>query len=109
MVEKSSQLTVDEHAFCDAMNCMYYLNKNEIAHTTKFSDLKELCILLGNTTLLQLRKSGNTNYQSEQIMGEVVEAIGSTLEEEILSEARDSPFYSIVLDEATDIFSDKAS
>ena len=36
-------------------------------------------------------------------MGEIVEAIGATLEEEILQEVRDSPFYSIVLDEATDI------
>ena len=59
--------------------------------------------MLGNTTLPQLRKSGNTNYESEQIRGEIVEAIGVTLEEEIQSEVRDPPFYSIILDEATDI------
>ena len=98
MVERSSILTVDESAFCDAMRCMYYLNKNEIAHTTNFSGLKELCVMLGNDTLTQLKKSGNTNYESEQIM---VEAIGVTLEEEILCEVNDSPFYSIILDEAT--------
>ena len=36
-------------------------------------------------------------------MGEIVEAMGITLQEEILSEIRDSPFYSIILVEATDI------
>ena len=55
------------------MRCMYYLNKNENPHTTNFSDLRELCILLDNTTLPQLRKSGNTNSESE-----------------------DSPFYSVI-------------
>lgn len=53
--------------------------------------------MLGNDTLTQLKKSGNTNYESEQIMGEIVEAIGVTLEEEILCEVNDSPFYSIIL------------
>lgn len=103
MVERSDILTVDESAFCDAMRCMYYLNKNEIAHTTNFSGLKELCVILGNDTLTHLKKSGNTNYESEQIMGEIVEAIGVTLEEEILREVNDSPFFSFILDEATDI------
>ena len=37
------------------------------------------------------------------IMGEIVEAIGVTLEEEILCEVNDSPFFPIILDEATDI------
>ena len=103
MVERSNTLTVDEFAFCDAMRCMYYLNKHEIAHTTNFSGLRELCVLLGNRSLSVLKKSGNTNYESEQIMGEIVEVIGITLEEEILSEVNKSPFYSIILDEATDI------
>ena len=98
LVERGSLLTVDEYAFCHALRCMYYLNKNEIAHTTNFSGLRELCVLLGNTTLPQLKKSGNTNYESEQIMGEIMEAISVTLEEEILHEVRDSPFYSIILD-----------
>ena len=62
-----------------------------------------MCTTRGNESIPLLKKSGNTNYESEQIMGEIVEAIGLTLEEEILLEVRDSPFYSIILDEATDI------
>ena len=103
MIERNDLLTVDEQSFCDALRCMYWLNKNEIAHTTNFSELKELCVLLGNETLPSLQKSGNTSYESEQIKQEMVEAIGSTLEEKMLIEVRDSPFYSIVLDESTDI------
>ena len=44
----SNTLTVDENAFFDAMSCMYFLNKNEIAHTTNISGLRKLCVLLGN-------------------------------------------------------------
>ena len=57
---------------------------------------------LENETLPVLKKSGNTNYEFKQTMGEIDEAIGLTLEE-ILREVRDSPSYSVTLDEATDI------
>ena len=83
LINDSSILTVDENAFCDALRCIYFLCKNEIAYTTNFSGLKALCIQLGNETLPLLRKSGNTNYESEQIMEEMVEAIGWTLEEQM--------------------------
>lgn len=66
LLARSTVLTVDEKAFVDSMRCMYFLNKNEIAHTTNVSELKKLCVLLGNESLLMLRKSGNTNYESEQ-------------------------------------------
>ena len=93
LINDSSILTVDENVFCDALRCIYFLCKNEIAHTTNFSGLKALCIQQGNKTLPLLRTSGNTNYESEQIMGEMVEAIiGWTLEEQILCEVKNSPF-----------------
>ena len=65
--------TVDEKAFMDGLRCMYYLNKREIAHTTNFVSLKELCMLLGNDSLPLLRKGANVNYNSEQAMAEMVE------------------------------------
>ena len=67
---------VDEKAFMDGLRCMYYLNKREIAHTTNFASLKELCMLLGNDSLPLLRTGANVNYNSEQAMAEMVEAIG---------------------------------
>ena len=65
--------------------------------------LKDLCELLGNDTLQRLRKAKNLNYESEMTMNEMVRAIGLSLEEEILLEARASPYFSLILDEATDI------
>ena len=93
--------TVDEKAFMDGLRCMYYLNKKEIAHTTNFASLKELGVLLGNDSLPLLQKGANVNYNSEQAMAEMVEAIG--LEEQFLREVQASPYYSIIIDEATDI------
>ena len=54
--------TVDEKAFMDGLRCMYYLDKREIAHTTNFASLKELCMLLGNDSLPLLQKGANVNY-----------------------------------------------
>ena len=92
---------MDEEAFTDALKVMYFL-KSEIAHTTTFKGLKDLCELLGNDTLGRLHKAKNLNYESEMTMNEMVRAIGITLEECILSEAK-APHLSVILDEATDI------
>lgn len=75
-VKEAAVITADETAFMDALRCMYFLLKREIAHTTNFSELQSLCILLGNTTLPRLRKAINLNYLSKQTMGEMVSAIG---------------------------------
>ena len=54
-------------------------------------------------TLQRLRKAKNLNYESEMTMNEMVRAIGLSMEEEILLEVRASPYFSLILDEATDI------
>ena len=46
----------------DGLRCMYNLDKREIAHTTNFASLKELCMLLGNDSLPLLQKGANVNY-----------------------------------------------
>ena len=103
VIKEADTLTVDEEAFVDALRVMYFLNKQEIAHTTTFKGLKNLCELLGNDTLQRLRKAKNLNYESEMTMNEMVRAIGLSLEEENLLEARASPYFSLILDKATDI------
>ncbi len=62
-----------------------------------------MCELLGNDTLKRLQKARNLNYESEMTTNEMVRAIGISLEEEILSEAKAYPYFSVVLDEATDV------
>ena len=103
VIEGSRRLTVDGDAFCDALRCLYWLAKQEVPHTTNFSSLKELCVLLGNTTLPRLAVSKNMTYQSEQSMQEILQAISSCLEEEALRKVCASPYYSIVVDESTDL------
>ena len=49
--EEPEALTVKGTAFCDAVSCMYFLLKREIAHTTNFGPLRDLCIKLGNTNM----------------------------------------------------------
>lgn len=75
----------------------------EMAHTTNFSDLQDFCIQLGNNTLPCLLKGKNLNNRSEQRMAEMVVAIGESLEQEILHHAQQSPYFSVIIDEATDI------
>ena len=103
VVMESAVITADETAFSDALRCMYFLMKGEMAYTTHFVDLQSLCIFLGNTTLPLLRKARNLNYLSKQTTGEMVASIGLALEADMLEEIRLSRYFSIIIDEATDI------
>ena len=60
-------------------------------------------MLLGNDSLPLLRKGANVNYNFEQAMAEMVEAIGVSWEQQFLREVQASPHYSSIIDEATDI------
>ena len=88
VIEESETLTVEGEAFCDAVVCMYFLVKREIAHTTNFGPLRDLCMRLGNDTMPQLEKAKNATFRSEQSMHEIVSAIGSVLECDLLSEVK---------------------
>ena len=39
VVKEAALITADESAFTDALRCMYFLMKREIAHTTNFAEL----------------------------------------------------------------------
>ena len=103
LIEDVNILTLDEVAFQNTLRCKYFLAKKEIPHTTNSVDLKELCIQLANITFPDLVKGKNAYYQSESIIAEMVEAIGVTLEEKELEDIKKSPYYSLIMDEATDI------
>ncbi len=75
-LRESNRLTVDEEAFTDALRVMYFLNNHEIAHTTTFKGLKDLCELIDDDMLKRLHKARNLNYESEMTMNEMVSAIG---------------------------------
>ena len=104
MILSGNYLTVDGEAFCDALHCLYFLLKHEIPHTTNFLPLRKLCIQMGNLSLENLVLEGkNRTYTSEQSIQEMIEAIGYTIERDILKKLCASLYYSIMLDESTDL------
>ena len=54
-------ISVQKKAFIGQLKCMYFLNKQEIAHTTKFLPLVELGKSLGATYLGDVNVGRNPN------------------------------------------------
>ena len=79
------QRVVSAHrkAFIGALKCMYFLNHQEIPHTTKFVPLLELGKSLGASYLSDLHAGGNAHYTSERCMQEVLQCLGETVAEPI--------------------------
>ena len=100
------QLTIDGEAFTDALRCLYFLAKNEMSHTTNYMPLRNFSIAMGNTTLPHLNERRNQTYSSEQSISEMLYAISDAMEE-LLENIGSSPFYSIIIDEATDLSVDR--
>ena len=83
---------------------MYWLIKAEVSHTTNFESLIELCeSLLGCEYLKKIRKADNAKYTPERFMQEVVEVLGKVVRDDIVKEAKASPYFAILADETTDI------
>ena len=96
----SSRVTLQRKALIGALNLMYWLAKQEVAHTTKFNSLKDLAIQLGCDYLRELSLGRNTQYSSEQIM---LQCLSLVIEEHILSDMQSSDFFPLMTDESTDI------
>ena len=82
---------------------MYWLAKEEIAHTTKFASLMDLSIMLGSDYLKELNLGRNAHYTSEQTIRELLQCLPSVVEEQILEDIRSSDFFALMTDESTDI------
>ena len=60
---------------------MYWLAKQEVAHTTKFASLKDLAIQLGYDYLNELSSLGrNAQYTIEQIISELLSCLSLVIE-----------------------------
>lgn len=58
---------------------------------------------MGVDVLNALRKGGNAFYTSERFVQEAVLNFGEMISSLVLKEARESPFYSVMVDETTDV------
>ena len=99
----SQQVVLQRKARIGALKMVYWLAKEEVAHTTKFASLMQLSINLGVDYLRELRVGRNACYTSKQIIGELLQCLSQVIEASILSSMRDSAFYALMTDESTDI------
>ena len=99
----SARIMVQRKALIGALQLVYWLAKEEIAHTTKFNSLKDLVIHLGCDFLCELSLGRNAQYSSEQIISELLQCISLVIKEQIVSDMQSSLFFSLMTDESTDI------
>lgn len=82
----SARIMLQRNALVGALKLLYWLAKEEKAHTTKFNSFKELVIHLGCDFLRELRLGKNAQYSSDQIISEVLHCISLTIKEQTISE-----------------------
>ena len=83
--------------------CLYWLFKEELAHTTKFTSLVHLAKLIGVEYLGSVEKGANVLYTSREFVLETLQVTASVIRKPIFDTIRQSPFYSLLIDETTDM------
>lgn len=78
--------SVERKAALGTMKCLYWLAKNEIAHTTKYVPLLELARNLGCTYFDNLRVGGNVAYTSDRIIQEFILHLFDQIEKDLLQQ-----------------------
>ena len=96
------QVTAQRKAVVGAMKVMYWLAKEEVAHTTKYESLFDLAISLGCNYLKEL-VADNANYRSRQIVGQFLQTISVQIEDDVLQDLPSSSYCALMTDESTDI------
>ena len=78
----SARVSVQRKALVGALRIVYWLAKEEVAHTTKFKSPMDLAIELGSNYLRELHLGGNAHYTSEQAVSELLQYL-STREDSV--------------------------
>lgn len=94
---------VQRKALVGALKMVYWLAKEEVTYTTKFTSLMQLSISLGVDYLRALHLGGNAHYTSDQVIAEFLHCLSAVIEEDMLTSLRQSAYYTLMTDESTDI------
>ncbi|XP_006813061.1 zinc finger protein 862-like [Saccoglossus kowalevskii] len=97
------QPEVKKDAITSAFKVMHFLAKRRIPHTTNFEPVLNLLSQLGMSVKADLHVSKSVTYCSERSMHEMIIILSSVLEDKTINELKQSEFYSIMLDETTDV------
>ncbi|XP_041377598.1 zinc finger protein 862-like [Gigantopelta aegis] len=90
-------------AFLGYLKNMYFLMKREIPHTTNFIPLTEHTMEMGCEYLKDIQIGGNAKYTSMRIIQEMVAILGRQVQQEVFDEVRQANYFSLMLDETTDV------
>lgn len=96
-------VTLEVKAAIGCCKCIYFLCKQEIAHTTTYPHLLTLAESLGCEYFKALNVGRNAKYTSPQIVAEFLDIISGLVEEDVLENVKASSFYSLMVDESTNI------
>lgn len=88
------------------MRVLYYLIEHNLS-LDLFSRLVDLNIELGSTNLRNLRLAKNANYTNWDIVTELLQLLSDDVRENLYTETRKSPTYSLMVEEVMDITSHK--
>ena len=104
-IEKSfsDKISLEMKAVIGCLKCIYWLCKNEIAHTTTYPNLLQLAEELGCEYFKSLRVGHNATYTSRQVIHEFLGIMNDMIQESVLQSFRDSTYFSLMVDESTDI------
>ena len=87
--------SADLKAAIGCCKCVYWLCKQEIAHTPTYPHLLELAQSLGCEYFKALNVGRNATYTSPQIVKEFIEVIDGIVGEEVLETCRKAPLLAL--------------
>ena len=106
-IETSFNESVNQEEFraiSAAMKCLHFLIKHNIPHTTLFKEFINFATdELKCPDLQHLSKGKNAQYTSNRMIDEFISAMSENIEETLTAKINDSPAYSLMMDEATDV------
>ena len=75
-----SQIALNRLAVKGAMQCLYWLVKSEVPHTSHYNSLVKAVEFMGCDHLRHLHKGDNAKYTSQRIIQEFLQVIGGQIE-----------------------------
>ena len=96
-------VSLEMKAVIGCCKCVLFLCKQEIAHTTTYPQLLALAESLGCDYFRALNVGKNAKYTSPQIVAEFLEALNAHVEEKVVMGVKQSTYFSLMVDESTDI------
>ena len=100
--QTANHLKKNEQAAIAAMKNVYFLAKNHLSNSL-LPELNKLCKSQGVDVLSRLEVDNHTSYTHTSSIQEFQKAICGVIEKDLLVKISDSQYYSILIDESTDM------